>query len=55
MAAGHAELLALAQKIAFCECWNQLLWTYIRLVNLSLKGLTKGFGDYLTGSEYMLE
>ena len=28
MAAGHTELLAFAQKIAFCECWNELLRTY---------------------------
>ena len=28
LAAGHAELLALAQKIVFCECWNKLLRTY---------------------------
>ena len=29
MAAGHAELLALAPKLAFCECWNEHLQTYM--------------------------
>ena len=50
MAAGHAELLALAQKIAFCECWNKL----IQLVNSSPGRLTVVFGDYFTGSEFCM-
>jgi len=25
MAAGHVELLALAPKLAFCDCWNEHL------------------------------
>ena len=29
MAAGHAELLALAQKITVCECWDELLPIYM--------------------------
>lgn len=50
MAAGHAELLALAPKLAFCECWNEHLKTYVAL-NSSLKGLI--FGDHFTWSDYM--
>ena len=53
MAAGHAQLLALAQKIAFCECWNKLLQTYTACKLLS-RGIDEAFGDYLTGNEYMI-
>ena len=42
MAAGHAELLALAQKVAFCECWNELLRTYTA-VKLLPRGIDERF------------
>ena len=45
----NAELLALAQKIAFCE---MNFYGLVRLVNASPEGLTEFFGDYLTQSEY---
>ena len=52
MAARDAELLAVAQKIAFCECWNELLRTYTTC-KLFPEGLMEKFGDYLTWSEYV--
>ena len=42
MAAGHTELLALTQKLAFCESWNELLQTY-KACKLLLRGIDGGF------------
>jgi len=42
MAAGHVQLLALAQTIAFYECWNKLLRTYTACKLLS-RGIDGSF------------
>ena len=47
MAGKHAELLALAQKVACCKCRNEI-YGGIRLVNSFFEGVTEVFGDYLT-------
>ena len=52
MAARHVELLAVAQKLAFCEYWNEL-YGLIGLVNSSPEGLMENLGDYLTWNEYV--